>query len=155
VRAQPRIKGKRESLGAAVLHKIREAVEREARRHGCSMSFVQATVLAAHFGVSEQADYAEPTGKVVSIRHSPFNRRRRAVIVSIGSVVVKFNKFQVFGFAVGFQVVIDDVILCVAVKVRERAHLRVCGVGSVHHLHHVRDKCVRVDGLEWVAFAVT
>jgi hypothetical protein len=59
VRFQPRIKGGRASLGSAVVKRIRAAVVREAEKYDCSRSFVVATVLADHFGIEEQPDYAE------------------------------------------------------------------------------------------------
>jgi hypothetical protein len=59
MRHQPRVKGRRDALGSAVLHRIRAAVQHEADRFGCSKSFVVATILGGHFGINEQADYAE------------------------------------------------------------------------------------------------
>lgn len=70
MRAQPRVPGGRRGLSAGVLRRIREAVEREAARYDCSMSFVVATVLAHHFGIDEQSDYVD--GAVTRLR------RRRA-----------------------------------------------------------------------------
>lgn len=65
MRCQPRLAkgGHRDPLGSAVLHSIREAVRKEAEKFGCSRSFVVATILADHFGVGEQADYAAPERK--------------------------------------------------------------------------------------------
>lgn len=64
LRSQPRIKGtSRDPLGSAVLHDIREAVTKEALKHGVSRSFVVATILADHFGIIEQADYKRPPVK--------------------------------------------------------------------------------------------
>lgn len=64
LRSQPRLRGiSRDPLGSAVLHEIREAVTREAFKHGVSRSFVVATILADHFGITEQADYRRPPAK--------------------------------------------------------------------------------------------
>jgi hypothetical protein len=60
MKCQPRVKGGRASLGSAVLQRIRVAVMKEAEKFDCSRSFVVATILADHFGVVEQADYAAP-----------------------------------------------------------------------------------------------
>ena len=45
------------------MKKIREELDRDARRFNVSRSFVQATIMAHHYNINEQEDY-----KVVSRR---------------------------------------------------------------------------------------
>jgi len=56
-RRQHPVKGGRDPLPSCVLHDIKNEVERVARRHRVSKSFVIAVALAEAFGVSEQEDY--------------------------------------------------------------------------------------------------
>lgn len=56
MRRQRAVKGGRERIGAGVEKRIRAAVEREARRFGVSMAFVQAVAIADALGVELEAE---------------------------------------------------------------------------------------------------
>lgn len=47
----------RKTISPRVLFEIRSAVEKEATRHDCSMSFVIAVILANAFGIKKQEQY--------------------------------------------------------------------------------------------------
>ena len=71
IRRQKPVKGGRTPLPACVLHDISTHVERLARQHGVSKSFVIAVVLADAFGIEEQERfYKGPSGVV-----APFRKR--------------------------------------------------------------------------------
>lgn len=74
MRRQKPIKGGRQPLPSCVLKDIRTEVERVAKKHDVSRSFVIAVALAETFGIDEQEQYAAPRGRVVGI-HS---KRRSA-----------------------------------------------------------------------------
>lgn len=63
IRRQKPIQGGREALPACVIKDIHSEVERLARKHNVSKSFVIACALAEQFGIEEQERYIQPATK--------------------------------------------------------------------------------------------
>lgn len=63
VQRQRPVKGGRDALPSCVIHDIKDEVERLARKHRVSKSFVIAVALADAFGIDEQERYKKYSRK--------------------------------------------------------------------------------------------
>lgn len=64
MRHQPRTRQRKHRVEAGAITAIRDAVERDAIRWGCSRSWIMATALAAFYGIEIAKPYEEKKPKL-------------------------------------------------------------------------------------------